>query len=325
MKKNKKQEIFNSSFLKKSKKAELTTQQIVILIVLLMSFAVILFFLFRLNLGHSSQKDICHNSVVMKGNPVLSKGDVSLNCKRSYVCVSEDGSCEAMTNPEIIKVKTANETYKALADEMADCWWMFGEGKIDYLNDKALRKNYCSICNQLAFDDSIKQIPEFNSGKLSKDELYDYLAKTPLSQGKETYAEYFFGTSDLKGIKNDVLNNANNTKQIGTFGEIDLTKSQFVLMGIVSEPGKFYKIAGTSLVVLALLTPLGWVGGAIIIGTGIGVATYGGEIAEIYNPKILAITVKGDGVDNAFISPTIIEANSDEFNLLQCKDIMTLA
>ena len=161
-----------------NKKGELTTQQIVILIVLIMSFVVILYFLFRLNFGESSEKEICHNSVVMKANPVLSKGDVSLNCQRTYICLTKDGSCEAMTNPNIKKVESLPEIYKVLADEMADCWWMFGEGKVDYLQNKFLKENYCSICTQLAFDDSFKEIPDFDSGEINKDEFYDYLAIT---------------------------------------------------------------------------------------------------------------------------------------------------
>ena len=51
----------------KNKKGEMTTQQIVLLIILIASFAVILGFLFKLNFGAESEKDICHNSVVLRG------------------------------------------------------------------------------------------------------------------------------------------------------------------------------------------------------------------------------------------------------------------
>lgn len=57
-------------FLTKNRKGELTTQQLVMLIILILSFAVILFFIFRLNLGGTTNKEICHDSVVKK-NQVL--------------------------------------------------------------------------------------------------------------------------------------------------------------------------------------------------------------------------------------------------------------
>ena len=321
MNKNKKQEIFNSSFLKKSKKGELTTQQIILLIVVIISFVVILYFLFRLNIAGSSEKEICHNSVVMRGNPVLSKGDISLNCQRTYICLTKDGSCDAMTNPDIKKVgDDPDETYKVLADEMADCWWMFGEGKVDYLRDKALDRNYCSTCTQIAFDESMNEIEEFNSGKISKDELYDYLARTQMSENQETYAEYLFGSNNITGLKHQMLLETG----IGTFGFINLGAQYFVVMGIISQSGKFYKIAGAAVILVAIA-----VGGPVIITGGILAGatsyTYGDDIFEILEPEILALIVKGDGVENDFMVPTIIEANSDKFKLLDCKDILTLA
>ena len=88
--------------MKKNKKnGEITTQQIVLLIILLISFAIILFFLFRLDLGRQSEDEICHNSVAMRGNSAIPTDAVPLKCSRAYVCVTEDGSCEDMTKPEV--------------------------------------------------------------------------------------------------------------------------------------------------------------------------------------------------------------------------------
>ncbi|MCK5624540.1 hypothetical protein KAI04_01740 [Candidatus Pacearchaeota archaeon] len=327
MYKNKKQKNLNYSFLKKNNKGELSTQQIIMLIILIMSFIVILYFLFRLNLGESGEKEICYNSVVMKANPVLSKGDVSLNCQRTYVCLTKDGSCEAMTNPNIRKVETSDEVYKALADEMADCWWMFGEGTIDYVGDKAKESNYCSICSQIAFDDSMKEIEEFDLGKINQDELYTYLAKTPLSENKETYAEYFFNTKDMELLKTSISENINNSEAIETFGTINLDEQYFVITGITSEIGNTYKwIGGITIGVGVITLPFtGLIAGAIVVSTGIGTVIGGDDLAGLFEPKIAAITVEGDGVENEFMAPTIIEARSETFKLLNCKDILTVA
>ena len=60
---------------------------------------------------------------------------------------------------ETKKVKTETEVYGILADEMADCWWMFGEGKVNYVGkDLPEKQLYCSICSQLAFDNSLEEI-----------------------------------------------------------------------------------------------------------------------------------------------------------------------
>ena len=139
----------------KNKNAEITTQQIVILIILVTSFVIILFFIFKLNLGSESQKDICHNSVVLKGKSIVVSE--ALDCRTNYLCISGGGKCEGINPTETVKVNPNNkgEIMKAIASEMADCWWMFGEGKLDYLSigDKnALSETSCAICSIVKFD-----------------------------------------------------------------------------------------------------------------------------------------------------------------------------
>lgn len=152
-------EISPKRFLLKNRKGELTTQQLVGLIILIASFAVVLFFLFRLNLGESSDKEICHNSVVMQSQSTLKTG--SLDCKTSYVCISGGGNCEEFNPTATINVKTKEETLKAIADAISDCWWMFGEGKVDYVGyswavDYFVGTN-CAICSIIKFDEQIQE------------------------------------------------------------------------------------------------------------------------------------------------------------------------
>ncbi len=316
--------------MKKNKIGELTTQQIVMLIILITSFAIILFLLFRLNLGKTTDKELCYNSVVTKGTSVLPKESISLNCQRQYTCITFDGSCEGLTKPEIVKVKTLDEVYKRLADEMADCWWMFGEGKVDYVGEKATKKNYCSICSQILFDDSLKNIKGIDES-ISKDKLYDYLANQKISGKENTYAEYLFGTSNVNQLKELVLEQH---KVQGTFGNIEIGKQYFVVMGITNQVGGVvgWTIAGgaTLGVVLGSIfiasNPIGWIAGAIIVG---GVGAAGGiaaeKISDSINPEIAAIPVKGNGIDNQFMAPTIQEVDSKKFKSLNCEEILTLA
>jgi len=308
-----------------SKKGELTTQQIIILIVLLISFIVILYFLFRLNIGKSSEEEICHNSIVMKGNPILSKGDVSINCKRAYVCLSKDGSCEAMTNPEIKKVgDNPEETYKVLADEMAGCWWMFGEGKINYVGKDFKENFYCSICSQLAFDNSLSDIEEFNES-LDERVFYKYLEENEISEG-QTYLNYL-GLNSVEQIEETL------SQEGGSFGTFEFSKQYFIMTGIYSEVGVWKWVAGLAAVgaVAGGIVATPFTGGASAIG-GVVFAKAVllgsislGAVAGGFAGEYLGTAVSGDGVDNDFLSPVILEANSEEFAAFNCKDIMSLA
>jgi hypothetical protein len=305
------------------RKGELSTQQIIMLIILIASFIIILFFLFRLNIGSESEKNICHNSVITRGSSVLPADAVPLKCSRSYVCITEDGSCEGQTDPVVNKVKTKNEVYSVLADEMASCWWMFGEGNVDYIGkDFFLKDNYCSICSQILFDDSLKEIDSFESGSISKDELYDFLTIAQYSED-QTYSEYLFRTNDINLLKQEI--SINQSADV-SFGNIKIGDEQYwVVMGITSEvTGRAWKIAvaGVTGVVGLFVPGVGWTWAGAIVGA---VIIGGGEIAGGINPEILAIPVEGDGVPNTFMAPTIVERNSDSFKALNCYDVRTLS
>jgi hypothetical protein len=312
------------------KKGELTTQQIVVLIVLIASFLVILFFVIRLNLGGESEKEICRNSVITRGSSVIPAESVPLKCSRTYVCLTGDRNCDLLLNPIIERVGSEEDVYDVLAEEMAECWWSFGEGKIDYVGEKIARNNYCSICSQLAFDSSLMDIKDnegnfvFSEGTISKDKLYDYLSKKEYSDGI-TYSQYLFGTNNIGGLKQEILKNQDLQNEITTFGEIEIGKQYYVVMGIVSELSTWKLIlvgAGVGVVAIPLV---GWAGGAIIAaGGGVAGGTIGDDLSSLFKPEIAAIIVKGNGIDNSFMAPTIQEIDSDKFNALDCKNILTL-
>jgi len=307
------------SFIKKigdyrMKRGELTTQQLVILIILIISFVIILFFLFKMNLGGTTDKELCHNSVVMRGNSILPKETLPLNCHTKYLCISSDGTCEKMTNPEIKKVKTQDEVYQILADEMADCWWTFGEGKINYVGDDLFQHNYCSLCSQVSFDDSLKK-SLFVDGSFSQKNLYDYLEKEKIPEKEFTYLEYLYGLDNLSKIHK------------GGFEKIDLNSQYLIIMGISSDVSK-----------------LSWLAtGAVAAGTGIAIITFAPAAVPIIGAlSVSSITgvfltgvgggagyLMGVGIEglskNYYLPPTIIKVDSDEFKSLNCDSIKTLA
>jgi len=81
-------------------------------IFLIIGFLIVLYFIFRLDLGNENPKQICHNSVVIRANKAVPTDAVPLKCDRNYVCLTRDGSCENMLDPQKFKVKTENEVYE---------------------------------------------------------------------------------------------------------------------------------------------------------------------------------------------------------------------
>jgi hypothetical protein len=217
-----------------------------------------------------------------------------------------------MTSPQIETAKTKDEVYSLLANHMADCWWMFGEGKLNYVKDQLTGNLYCSICSQVAFDNSIDFFP---NNEIDQKDFYTYLANTNLSGKDTSYLEY------LTGVKN--LNSAQ-IKMNGTgipvnFGKISLNKQQYIVMGIINQVGVITWVgAGVAVgagIAIAILT-----GGASIPAT---VAILGGSAIGGTAGYFAGTTIKGES-NQDFLTPTIVEANSDKFNALKCESIKTL-
>ena len=186
---------------KKNRQGEITSQQLVLIIILIASFAVILFFIFRLNLGRTTDSEICHNSVVQRS---IGKGFAKdLDCKTDYVCISGGDDCEGITAKRTIEVDPENkeEIMNAIADEMADCWWMFGEGKLDYLGlrEKGLDKTTCALCSVISFDKTISE----KDYQISYREFYNYLNTLKKTQS-QTYFNYLYDSDDVDNFQSSI-------------------------------------------------------------------------------------------------------------------------
>ncbi len=211
----------------KNEKGELTTQQIVMIIILIVSFIIILFFIFRLDLGHETDKEICRNSVAMKDQSKLISGP--LDCKTNYVCISGGGKCEGITTTitkdiDLNKPDAKEQIEKAIADEMADCWWMFGEGKADYvgfsIKDSTFGGVACSLCSMISFDKKIQGDEKLN---FDYKKFYDYLQSTEKETGK-SYLYYLYGSQKVEDVEKII--------SVDSQEPIDFTKQYAVLTGI---------------------------------------------------------------------------------------------
>jgi len=158
----------------KNKKGELTTKQLVTIIILITSFAIILLFIARLDLGKETLKEICHNSVVMKGKSQGFMG--SLDCKTEYLCITKGKDCEGLTASRKIEFEDEKEILDLIKKEIKDCDWMFGEGKIVYAGKTG--GYHCAICSVIKFSDEVS-----GEIKLDEDTILDTSEKYSIITG----------------------------------------------------------------------------------------------------------------------------------------------
>ncbi len=154
-----------------NKKAELTSKQLITIIILIVSFAIILAFFLMINLGGDIDKEACRNSVMMAQIP-FAKYVVSLKCQTQDVCLSMGSGCGEKVD-ETIKVANKEELIEKMVNLLADCWWMMGEGKVDY--DKV---GSCAICYKVYFDEEIKKQKE-----IDYNDLFQYIKEEKLLDG----------------------------------------------------------------------------------------------------------------------------------------------
>jgi hypothetical protein len=178
------------------KKGELTSKQIVTLTILVLSFVIILFLFFQLDLGETTKREICHNSVVLASK---SKGfSSSLDCRTNYLCISGGEECEGFSSDKTISVdlednKKAKEIIMStIADEMADCWWMFGEGDIEDFVFGERWKYHCAICSQIKFDSVLQD----SSIDISAEDLINFLGSASNEDGV-IYSTYLYPSLEV--------------------------------------------------------------------------------------------------------------------------------
>lgn len=173
------------------------------IIIVILSAAIIFLFLRALPYRETVDKEACHNSVILRSSAIL-RGEsiipatMPLNCKTQEIVISSG-------NEEFIKREIANAMY--------DCWWMLGEGKLDFFPESGWKdwgvpglgtsKANCMICATIKFEGAAK-------GK--QIELLNYLEETKIPTKNITYLEYFSEEPGAKLPVDSKLKNSTRTK-----------------------------------------------------------------------------------------------------------------
>jgi hypothetical protein len=301
------------------KKGAITLDTTIKIVLVTLGISVILLWISFVGFNKIEDETICYNSVVQRSNILkLSKDLVapSLDCRTGYVCITKDGSCEGMNSPEIVNVKNSDEVYNEIAERMLSCWDMFDSGKLNYVGETFNKNLYCSNCYLIGFDDSLDF---FQNREMDKREIYRYLSSQKIPETDVSYLEYLVGIDSSQKIESSL-----NSVSIN-FEKINLDKQYYIMMGAYSDVSIFKTILlheGVALGTFALITIA--TGGA---GAPIGLLLFGAgsSVGVGVASGFFVGTIVQGGSGQQFITPTLIEANSEEYNKLGCKSILTLA
>ena len=294
--------------LRMNKKGELSSSQLVTIIILIVSFAVILIFFYMFNFKGEVSKESCRNSVVLRGT-AMSKSVVQLQCETKDVCFSKTGNCDsAKKGTEIIRVVDKPALLNELGTLMYDCWWQFGEGKIDYrAAGIGSTESYCAVCNTIKFDSSIKGNSEMNSISLA--DLYGSLQNRKVPNRDESYLQYMFKFNDIDAVASSLKAvTPDYGPQLDIYSKtIDLSQGDMALVTALNKEGWGKTLAGFGTGATAGGLYASWPG--VIIG-GLGGAAIG-YVSTDNNVK--------------YLPPTLYGYNSEDFKGLNCKAFTTLS
>jgi hypothetical protein len=183
---------------KKSMSAGFLVSMIIVLLAFVLIAGTVMRFLQPLD--EKEAEALCHQSVALRTTIAIGDNDggikiAPLLCKTIDKKIKPEG-----------KTKKQREEFimKQVAEKMATCWWMFGEGNYPgdiFANVPAMvtRESHCFMCSTLVIENDEK----FSDIKISGQEFRNYLIKTKYNK-KLSYMDYFqFGGG--AGYVNSVL------------------------------------------------------------------------------------------------------------------------
>ena len=295
-----------------NRKGELTSKQIVTIVILIISFVIIVAFFVIANFGGEVDSQACRNSVVLRNLPF---GDnVQLNCKTKPVCISSGGECSRTSSKDLekIEVESKSEILNEMADLMYNCWWQYGEGKVDFA-EKGFKANYCGVCNIVYFDEKTQQNEDTKEIKLT--ELFVLLQNKKVPKGDISYLYSMYGVTTLNP---EMVQHLNGNSDVKGATSLD-TSNPYALVIVLNKGAKpvytiggFLAGVGAGAGIGALIgtsgTPVGTIAGAVIGGVVGGVTTF---------------VVTNDV--NYALPPQYIPYDADELKKLDCKQFSSLA
>jgi hypothetical protein len=259
---------------KMTKKGALMWQVIVPLIVLLFVGAVLFLFLGGIPFQETVDREACYQSVVQRSYTIagVHPGEIiPLRCKTEQIVISS-------SDEEQVKREIANAMY--------DCWWMLGQGRLDFFPKDVLREyavpdvgkaeSSCVICSTIKFDDKTR-------AAMDEIEMLEYLKTTNVPTRDFTYFEYF---TDQAGVD---LATGFETPTVKTDEDYSI-----LFMGIRGD--SYWNVLKKDAIALGVIGGTGYmVGGTALISKSVGLVKAHPLIAAIAATVVLA----GQGITTA--------------------------
>ena len=214
----------------KNKNGEMTSSQLVTIILLIVGFAILIFVFASVGWTEEIDREVCHTSVILRATlpDTFNLKDLTpLKCQTAKFCITDKtfgkGECEEFKAKEkfetirVSKDKTEEEINRFIARELASCWAMMGEGKVQIFTRETTTEKRCSICSRIAFDKDLK-----NSLKEVKG-LWDYLLTREVPNQNISYWKFL--TEGVSSEDYDFSEDKFSTdEQAIVFFEVDNTK-----------------------------------------------------------------------------------------------------
>jgi len=311
---------------KLDKKGELTSSQIVIWALIITGFIVVVIFIFLIPWGATINKEVCHQSVVLRHSANIkgtTGGLISFKCQIGKICFTsgafqECGEFEGIKGVEKIKVKTKDDIIEEIANLKYDCWDMLGRGYLDYHGAGIdISKKYCSPCYRVAFS---KEVQENIVNEISYEELYRWMGSHKIPNQEKNYLQFLYGINSYDEISNleflempEVRSwsdyGASGNRQQRQLGKIDFFQEQ-VILTTMSKDGWGKTIWGAVIgggTVVALFASGGTIAPVILIAGG---AVGGGYISDY---------IAGNPIK--FSPPVILPWKSEVLREFECDEI----
>ncbi|MBD3355090.1 hypothetical protein GF361_03845 [Candidatus Woesearchaeota archaeon] len=237
------------------------------------------------------------------------KTSVETHAKAHAMKFDFSKNIECPTKELVIKESDKTEIKTKLAKELAECWEIFGKGKLDLFKNEAI---YCAVCSRI----------DFKKDNIIINDFSEFLLTTDMPRKDITYADFLAGYSTPKAEKyaEDILSKSGNLPEIDTSktystlfiyakgkdsisnlkDSVGGTANAVIISGLT---GGAAAGIGTAAVIFILgSNPVGWItAGAITVGTTVSaIYTYfAGE-----PPEWMALTLLTE----------YTEENLDKFN-----------
>jgi hypothetical protein len=298
-----------------NKRGELTSKQLITIIILIISFAIIIIFFVSLNLRQTIDTEACRNSVILRGSLPLGADTVQLKCKTQSVCLSMGEDCDVTREDLVtIDVENENELTKEMVNLLWDCWWMMGEGKVDYMSAGLGRSEpYCSICSKVYFDGKIQEKYKKDGG-IPYSLIYNYMQRNKVPERDESFLFSIYKVNSMDSIRQDLL--VDSGYDIYSY-KLDPEKEQVVTTAIVKEGWAEGLVSGISVAVG-------------VAGVALAPFTFGGSLSLTGSAIVglvagagVGFTVEALDDDTSYLTPQYLEFNGDALKALDCKEYVS--